>query len=86
MEELKEWKTVCRKKKNLADLSRRSCINPKSLQELIRARIKKNLNQEQSDVVCSFPCNTFKNIESNLIIPTEEQKCNIQQHFNVYLH
>jgi len=60
-------------------------INPKSLQDLIRTRINKNLNQEKADCLCAFPRNTFKNIESNRIIPTEEQKRRIQQHFDTYL-
>lgn len=60
-------------------------INPTSLQSLIRARIEKKLSQEKSDVLCAFPRNTFKNIESNRIIPTEDQKRRIQLHFDTYL-
>ena len=60
-------------------------INPTSLQSLIRTRIEKKLSQEKSDVLCAFPRNTFKNIESNRIIPTEEQKRRIQLHFDTYL-
>jgi len=60
-------------------------INPISLQTLIRVRIEKDLNQEESDMLCGFTRNTFKNIESNRIIPTEEQKLCIQRYFNTYL-
>ena len=86
------WTTVCRRRKpKITEFIYKHsnytkiCINPNSVQELIRARIEKNLNQEKSDLICSFPRNTFKNIESNRIIPTEEQKRRIQKHFNVYL-
>lgn len=86
------WTTVCRRKKpKITEFIykhptyTKSYINPNSVQELIRARIEKNLNQEKSDALCAFPRNTFKNIESHRIIPTEEQKRRIQKHFNVYL-
>ena len=89
-----EWTTVCRRRyksnENMSKLSERpldkpKVVNPISLQALIRSRIEKDLHQEESDTLCGFPRNTFKNIESNRIIPTEEQKRCIQQHFNTYL-
>ena len=88
------WTTVCRRRKpKITEFiykhpkidSPKICINPNSVQELIRTRIEKNLNQEKSAALCAFPRNTFKNIESHRIIPTEEQKLRIQKHFNVYL-
>ena len=87
------WTTVCRRRKPKitecmsGDIfpSQQICINPNSVQEIISTRIEKNLNQEKSDALCAFPRNTFKNIESHRIIPTEEQKLRIQKHFNVYL-
>lgn len=56
-----------------------------SLQGLIRKRIEMSLNQEKSDALCSFPRHTFKEIEANRLIPTEEQKKRIQQHFGIQL-
>ena len=43
------------------------------------------LTQEKSDILCAFPRNTFKNIESRRIIPSEEQKHIIQEKFEIYL-
>lgn len=63
----------------------KKCINSTSLQSLIRTRIEKKLSQEKADILCAFPRNTFKNIESNRMLPTEEQKRRIQQHFVIYL-
>ena len=84
-----EWTTVHRRKslKIVEDSEKNTghSINPISLQILIRSRLEKDLNQEESDNLCAFPRNTFKNIESNRMIPTEEQKRRIQQHFNTYL-
>jgi hypothetical protein len=56
-----------------------------SLQGLIRKRIEMTLNQEKADALCSFPRHTFKEIEANRLIPTEEQKRRIQQHFGIQL-
>ena len=95
-----EWITVCRRKHKSYEnkykildrhtferptFERPKVINPISLQTLIRVRIEKDLNQEESDMLCGFTRNTFKNIESNRIIPTEEQKLCIQRYFNTYL-
>ena len=63
----------------------KKCIRAESIQSLIRKRIEMKLTQEVSDGLCAFPRNTFKNIESNRIIPTEQQKQRIQQKFNIYL-
>jgi len=41
------------------------------------------LTQEKADNLCAFPRNTFKDIEANRIVPTEEQKRRIQQHFGI---
>jgi ribosome-binding protein aMBF1 (putative translation factor) len=60
-------------------------ITSESLQSLIRKRIELKLSQEKADVACSFPRNTFKDIESNRLIPSEEQKRRINQNFHIQL-
>jgi hypothetical protein len=60
-------------------------VNPESLQALIRKRIEMKLNQEKADITCAFPRNTFKDIESNRIVPSEDQKRRIQQNFGIQL-
>jgi hypothetical protein len=60
-------------------------INPESLQALIRKRIELTLSQIKADTKCSFPRNTFKDIEANRLIPTEEQRRRIQQQFGIQL-
>lgn len=60
-------------------------VNPETLQALIRKRIEMKLTQEKADVTCSFPRNTFKDIESNRLIPNEEQKRRIYQNFAIQL-
>ena len=69
----------------LDDPCPKKCIEQTSLQELIRTRIKMNLSQEKADVLCSFPHNTFKHIESKHLYPTDSQKRRIQMKCNVYL-
>lgn len=54
-----------------------------TLQTLIRKRIEMKLNQEKADNLCAFPRNTFKDIEANRMVPSEEQKRRIQQHFGI---
>jgi hypothetical protein len=60
-------------------------INPESLQALIRKRIEMNLTQDKADTLCAFPRNTFKDIESNRHIPSEEQKRRIHRNLSVQL-
>jgi hypothetical protein len=60
-------------------------ITPESLQALIRKRIELTLSQIKADTKCSFPRNTFKDIEANRLIPSEEQRRRIQQHFGIQL-
>jgi DNA-binding XRE family transcriptional regulator len=60
-------------------------INPESLQSLIRKRIELKLTQEKADTLCAFPRNTFKDIESNRLLPNEEQKRKIQRHLGIQL-
>ncbi len=60
-------------------------INPESLQALIRKRIELKLNQEKADNLCAFPRHTFRDIESNRLMPSEEQKRRIQQHLGIQL-
>lgn len=61
-------------------------ISSDSIQSLIRTRIEMKITQYKADILCSFPPNTFKNIESCCLIPNEEQINKIQQHFNVQLN
>jgi hypothetical protein len=60
-------------------------VNSESLQALIRKRIEMNVTQEKADITCSFPRNTFKDIESNRLIPNEDQKQRILQNFSIQL-
>ena len=60
-------------------------VQPESLQELIRRRIDMKLNQEKADQLCSFPRNTFKDIEANRTVPTQEQQSRIQRKFGVQI-
>lgn len=60
-------------------------VQPESLQELIRRRIDMKLNQEKADQLCSFPRNTFKDIEAHRAVPTQEQQSRIQRHFGVHI-
>lgn len=60
-------------------------VSAETLQELIRKRIEMKLNQEKADILCSFPRNTFKEIESNRLLPSEDQKRRILQNFGIQL-
>lgn len=60
-------------------------INSESLQNLIRKRIELKLSQEKADITCAFPRNTFRDIESRRIVPSEEQKRRIHQNFAIQL-
>ena len=60
-------------------------ISPESLQALIRKRIELTLSQVKADIKCSFPRNTFRDIEANRLIPSEGQRRCIQQHFDIQL-
>lgn len=60
-------------------------VNSESLQALIRKRIEMKITQEKADITCSFPRNTFKDIESNRLVPNEGQKQCILQNFSVQL-
>ena len=60
-------------------------INPESLQALIRKRIELSLSQIKADTKCSFPRNTFKDIEANRLIPSEELRRRIQQQFGIQI-
>ena len=79
-----DWTIVRREKSRSNDFCKKF-INTESLQILIRKRIEMKLTQEKSDILCAFPRNTFKNIESRRIIPSEEQKHIIQEKFEIYL-
>jgi ribosome-binding protein aMBF1 (putative translation factor) len=43
------------------------------------------LSQEKADIDCAFPRNTFKSIESNRLLPNEDQKRRIHQHMGIQL-
>lgn len=58
-------------------------VHAETLQSLIRKRIEMKLTQEKADNLCSFPRNTFKDIESHRLVPSEEQKRRIQQNFGI---
>lgn len=60
-------------------------VQPESLQALIRKRIEMKLNQEKADQLCSFPRHTFKEIEANRAVPTQEQQSRIQRHFGIQI-
>jgi ribosome-binding protein aMBF1 (putative translation factor) len=60
-------------------------VNPESLQALIRKRIELALSQVKADTKCSFPRNTFRDIESNRLIPNEDQRRRINLHFGIQL-
>ena len=63
----------------------KKCINPISLQSLIKSRIELKVTQENADNMCAFPRNTFKDIESHRLIPNEDQKHRILQNFSIQL-
>jgi hypothetical protein len=56
-----------------------------SLQALIRKRIELSINQTKADSMCSFPKNTFRDIESNRLIPNDWQCARIHECFDVQL-
>jgi hypothetical protein len=60
-------------------------INPDSLKQLIQKRIELKLTQDKADNLCSFPPHTFKNIECNRLIPSEEQKRNIHRNLGLQI-
>jgi hypothetical protein len=60
-------------------------VNAESIQALIRKRIEMKLTQEKTDILCSFPKHTFKNLEAHRLLPSEEQKRKIQQYIGVQL-
>lgn len=67
------------------DIGPKKQICSESLQELIRKRIELKVNQDRADSMCSFPRNTFKEIEAKRLLPNEEQKRKIQRYFGVQL-
>ena len=60
-------------------------VDPNSLQSLIRKRIEMKLTQERADNLCAFPRNSFKDIESNRYLPSEEQKRRIHHNLGIQL-
>ena len=60
-------------------------VNSSSLQDLIRKRIELKLTQDKADALCAFQKHTFKDIESNKLVPSEAQKSSIQKHLGIQL-
>ena len=60
-------------------------IRSESLQQLIRKRIQQKITQEMADFLCAFPRNTFKNIESNRLLPSNNQLQRIICVFDILL-
>ncbi len=60
-------------------------INSESVQTLIRKRIEMKLTQDKADAMCAFPKHTFREIEANRIVPSEDQKRRIQQNLGISL-
>lgn len=60
-------------------------VDPITLQALIRKRIEMKLSQEKADALCSFPRNTFKEIEAQRLVPSEDQKRRIFSNLGVQL-
>ena len=60
-------------------------VNHETLQALIRKRIQLKVNQERADTMCLFPQYTFKNLESNRLIPNESQIQRIVRIFDIQL-
>ena len=58
-------------------------VSPESIQALIRKRMELGLTQEKADHKCSFPRNTFKDIESHKSLPTSTQQSVLQRVFGV---
>jgi len=46
-------------------------VHYESLQSLIRKRIALTWNQQKADDQCSFPPNTFRDIECNRLLPND---------------
>ena len=60
-------------------------VASESIQSLIRKRIDMKLNQEKADQLCAFSINTFKNIESKRMLPTEKHQMAIQKQLGIQL-
>jgi hypothetical protein len=60
-------------------------VDPVTLQAMIRKRIEMKLNQDKADNLCSFPRNTFKEIEAGRLIPSEDQKRRIFTNLSIQL-
>jgi hypothetical protein len=58
-------------------------VNSESIQALIRKRIDMKLSQDKADMLCSFPKHTFRDIESQRLIPNNEHMRKIQSHFGI---
>ena len=81
----KDEKIKIAKLENSDKLIPKKRVNPESLQILIRKRIDLAISQVKADTKCSFSRNTFRDIESNRLIPSEEHRRRIQQHFGIQL-
>lgn len=60
-------------------------VAPESIRELINKRIEMKLTQDKADTLCSFPKHTFRDLESNKLVPSEKQKQFISRNFSINL-
>lgn len=60
-------------------------VAPESIRELISKRIEMKLTQDKADALCSFPKHTFRDLESNKLVPSEKQKQSISRNFSINL-
>jgi hypothetical protein len=73
------------KNNNYTTKTYKQYITSDTLQTLIRRRIELKISQDLADKMCLFPLNTFKEIECNRLIPSEQQLDIINQVFLVKL-
>jgi ABC-type xylose transport system substrate-binding protein len=63
----------------------RKHIDSTTLKSLIQTRIEKKLTQINTDNLCGFPRNTFREIESGRLIPNSKQISLIQKSLGVVI-
>lgn len=71
--------------KDLADGVTKKTVHTESLQALQMARATLKMTQKQADTLCSFPANTFRDIESKRYVPNEKQQNVLQRIMGVQL-
>ena len=63
--------------------SARQRVSPQSIQQLIRARMERLMNQDAADELCHFPRHTIREIECHRILPSVYQMSILQRVFGV---